>query len=60
MRTTDVTATQEKALAFAGLEHTAQRPKLLSDNGPSYISRDLASWLKKRTITHIRGAPFHL
>jgi putative transposase len=31
----------------------------LSDNGPFYVSGDLAKWLDKRDITHIRGAPFH-
>ena len=59
MRTDDVTATLEQALAFAGLDHAAPRPKLLSDNGASYISAELTGWLEKRAITHIRGAPFH-
>ena len=59
MRTADVTATLEQALTFAGLEHAAQPPKLLSDNGASYISGDLAGWLEKRNMAHIRGAPFH-
>jgi len=35
------------------------RPRLLSDNGASYISSDLAEWLDKRKIHHIRGAPYH-
>ena len=34
--------------------------RLLSDKGPSYVSGDLAKWLDKREIKHIRGAPFHL
>jgi putative transposase len=59
MRTDDVTATLEKALAFSEMEHAAQRPKLLSDNGASYISGDRAGWLEKRNGAHIRGAPFH-
>jgi putative transposase len=59
MRTADVTATIEQALSFAGLERNAPRPKLLSDNGASYVSGDLAGWLEKRAITHIRAAPFH-
>ena len=37
----------------------AHRPRLLSDNGPSYIAGDLAEWLTDRGISHIRGAPFH-
>ena len=35
------------------------RPRLLSDNGSSYIAGDLAVWLKGQGITHVRGAPNH-
>jgi len=35
------------------------KPRLLSDNGSSYISGDLAERLDERKITHIRGAPHH-
>ena len=35
------------------------RPRLLSDNGPSYLAGDLAEWLDHRRIEHIRGAPCH-
>src|SRR4030081_3886227 len=37
----------------------AQRPRLLSDNGSSYIAGDLARWLDDRKIKHLRGAPYH-
>ena len=33
------------------------RPRLLSDNGPSYISGDLADWLAGQKVERIRGAP---
>jgi transposase InsO family protein len=33
--------------------------RLLSDNGPSYISSDLSEWLDKRNMGHVRGAPCH-
>ena len=36
-----------------------RKPRLLSDNGSSYISSDLAEWLKDRGIAHVRGAPCH-
>jgi transposase InsO family protein len=39
-----------------GVDH---RPRLLSDNDSSYISVDLASWLKGKGMTHVRGAPSH-
>jgi transposase InsO family protein len=61
MRAEDVTDTLELALSASGCESAkvAQRPRLLSDNGSSYITGDLAEWLEDRGIRHIRGAPFH-
>ena len=56
------------ALAWKGLALVASgcdsakvvhKPRLLSDNGSSYISSDLAEWLKDRGIAHVRGAPCH-
>jgi putative transposase len=35
------------------------RPRLLSDNGSSYVASDLANWLDKQNIKHVRGAPDH-
>ncbi len=34
------------------------RPRLLSDNGPCYLSQDLKEYLKKQPIDHTRGAPY--
>ncbi len=55
------TETLSVALQASGLDQVnqAHRPKLLSDNGPSYISADLADWLGKRNMSHVRGAPCH-
>jgi putative transposase len=52
MKVGDVTATLDLALQAAGLNqvHVVHRPRLLSDNGPSYISSDLAEWLDKRNM----------
>jgi RNA-directed DNA polymerase len=57
----DVTATLDLALASAGLDHAAvvHRPRLLSDNGASYVSGDLAKWLEQKGMSHVRGAPYH-
>ena len=54
----DVTETLDLALQASGLNqvHVVHRPRLLSDNGPSYISSDLAEWLDKRNMGHVRGA----
>jgi len=35
------------------------KPRLLSDNGSSYIAGDLADWLEDKGMDHVRGAPFH-
>ena len=61
MRAEDATATLDLALQASGLEQAnpADRPKLLSDNGSSYIADDLARWLADRKIKHLRGAPYH-
>jgi putative transposase len=61
MRAEDVTATLELALKASGLNKTriAHRPRLLSDNGSSYISTDLAKWLGNNNMAHVRGAPYH-
>jgi transposase InsO family protein len=42
----DVTATLDQALAASGLDSATvvQRPRLLSDNGASYVAGDLADW----------------
>jgi putative transposase len=61
MKVGDVTETLDLALQASGLDqvHVVHRPRLLSDNGPSYISADLAEWLDKRNMGHVRGAPCH-
>ena len=61
MKAQDVTATLDLALAASGLDHmtVVHRPRLLSDNGSSYVASDLADWLDKQNIEHVRGAPYH-
>jgi putative transposase len=61
MSADDVTATLELALQASGLDQasTDQRPRLLSDNGPSYIATDLSDWLEENGMAHTRGRPYH-
>ncbi len=61
MKASDVTETLDLALAASGLDQVKvrHRPRLLSDNGSSYIAGDLADWLEDHGMTHIRGAPRH-
>ena len=35
------------------------KPRLLSDNGPSYIASDLAKYLNDKGMTHTRDRPYH-
>lgn len=61
MKAEDVTATLEQALQVSGCNaaHVVHKPRLLSDNGSSYISGDLADWLEGQGMAHVRGAPYH-
>ena len=49
MKANDVTATLELALEVSGCNraNVVHNPRLLSDNGSSYISGDLAEWLEE-------------
>lgn len=58
MTTKDVEQTVDKALERVGLPST-QRPKLLSDNGPCYISGQFKEYVENKDIKHIRGKPNH-
>jgi putative transposase len=61
MGATDVMETLDKALAIAGIDQVKvkHRPRLLSDNGPAYLSGELRDYLGERKMTHTRGAPYH-
>ena len=61
MKAGDVTDTLELALDASGCDQATVRhkPRLLSDNGPSYVSGELATWLSGKNMDHVRGAPFH-
>ena len=53
--------TLDLALQASGCDqvHVAHKPRLLSDNGSSYVSSDLADWLQDKSMKHSRGAPYH-
>ena len=61
MSARDVSDTLDDALRFTGLDQVKvkHKPRLLSDNGPSYISGELADYLKDNDMTHTRGRPYH-
>ncbi len=61
MKTEDVTDTLDLALHASGCDQATvlHKPRLLSDNGSSYISGELAEWLEDQKMDHVRGAPYH-
>src|SRR4051812_49964707 len=61
MKAEDVADTLTLALRASGLDQAkvVHRPRLLSDNGSSYVAGNLADWLKDQGSDHIRGAPLH-
>ena len=61
MTARDVSDTLNLALEASGLDTATvnHRPRLLSDNGPSYVSAELRDWLDDQGMSHTRGAPYH-
>jgi putative transposase len=58
MTASDVSETLELAMTASGYHDVPlrQRPRLLSDNGPGFISDAFAQWLAQHGIQHVRGA----
>ena len=61
MAADDVKQTLDAAIRTTGVNEimVKHRPRLLSDNGPCYISSELKDYLGKHKIEHTRGAPYH-
>lgn len=61
MNASDVQQTLDMAIARTGVDQirVKHRPRLLSDNGPCYVSRELKSYLQDRKMEHTRGASYH-
>jgi transposase InsO family protein len=61
MGAADVTETLDLARAATGVDRVQveHRPRLLSDNGPCYVSGELRSYLTEHGLRHTRGAPYH-
>lgn len=58
MRSDDAEGVIREALEASGLP-PGERPKILTDNGPCYLSIELKDYLEGEDITHVRGKPFH-
>ena len=61
MSAADVQELLDHAIAKTGVTQVKvrHRPRLLSDNGPCYISGQLKNYLEEQKINHIRGRPYH-
>lgn len=61
MAASDVTELLDETIERTGIEHVEvrHRPRLLSDNGPAFVSRELAEYLEQRAMGHTRGRPYH-
>jgi transposase InsO family protein len=61
MKTEDVKQTIDEAISVSGVEQPRiyHRPRLLSDNGSCYISKELKEYLSKKKMKHSRGKPRH-
>ncbi len=61
MATRDVTEVLDQTIEETGVDQiqVRHRPRLLSDNGPCFISRELREYLSEREMKHTRGKPYH-
>jgi transposase InsO family protein len=61
MKAEDVKKTLEIAIAKTGVKHihVYHRPRLLSDNGPCFISTELKDYLIQPDMKHIRTRTYH-
>ena len=61
MAASDVEQTLDLAVEATGITRVQvrHRPRLLSDNGPCYVSAELKDYLQKHGLEHTRGAPYH-
>ena len=61
MMAEDVKKTLDMAIETTGVKHVhvVHRPRLLSDNGSAYVSKELRGYLEANEIHHIRTKPYH-
>jgi transposase InsO family protein/transposase-like protein len=60
MKAKDVTDTLDLALEASGCDNPTviHKPRLLSDNGASYIAKELAEFITDKGMSHVRGRPY--
>ena len=58
METDDAKRSVDTAIQETGVSEE-EMPRLLTDNGSSYISNEFNNYLKEINMGHVRGAPYH-
>jgi putative transposase len=61
MSTNDVEVVLDEVIGKTGVEQVEvrHRPRLLTDNGPCFVSRQLREYLEQKEMRHTRGRPYH-
>jgi len=61
MNAEDVQDTLDMAIDYTGIDKVKvkHKPRLLSDNGPCYLSTKLSEYLQGQNMSHTRGRPYH-
>ena len=61
MAAEDVQDTLDMAIEYTGIDkiQIKHQPRLLSDNGPCYLSSKLSDYLDDKQMIHTRGRPYH-
>ena len=58
METEDAKRVEGVAVKESGIDE-AQRPRLLTDNGSCYISKEFKKFIDDEDLGHVQGAPYH-
>ncbi|NOU62401.1 integrase core domain-containing protein, partial [Marinifilum caeruleilacunae] len=58
MESTDAMQVIDKALRTSEFPEDG-RPRLLSDNGPCYVSHEFTKFINDSQMGHVKGAPYH-
>ena len=61
MQTLEVKDVLDEAIKLTGVGHVnvVHKPRLLTDNGPCYVSGEMKDYMEKQGMIHTRGKPYH-
>jgi transposase InsO family protein len=58
METDDAKRVVGEAIQVSGVDQE-ERPRLLTDNGSCYISKEFKKFIEDQNLGHVQGAPYH-